>query len=588
MPSLSLSSPFSLPCLPVSRLLPLLLLPILALSGTASQAALCRNPSAAESAIYTSPVNFPGIISPIDGTCFLPAVTITSFDGVKLAGNVFLPKSTGNSTQKFPAIVMVASWAAPGRVEYLGQQYRLAKDGYIVASYTARGFYLSEGTINVASSADVRDVSAALDWVAANTPVDLQNVAASGISYGAGLSLMALAADSRFKTAAAFSGWANLVDQLYSGNSANVTWSNVLNLAGAVTGRRDPVVEQNINTLNNPNASQSDIAAITAWAAPRSPSSYVNALNARRAPVFISKNFQDDMFTPNSSMALFSALAGPKLMHLSMGIHGSAELPGALFGIDNYPYDDAHRWFNYWLKGEQNGIQNEPSFSMQVKFTNRREFFNGWPAANVKNQNYYLSPRGEIRFDWNCLCGKGDKGGLSAAPNGFAAADTINNSADTTATSGLIPILSTAGEAVNLPVLNSLLTVTLANGVRYEGNSLAAPLKIRGIPKLKLRATPSQARSQVVAYLYDVDLLGNAVLITHGARSEHWAVPNQTIDYPIEFSATAYDVPAGHHLGIVLDTADSLVGAPVNPGERFSVRFEFDPARQASFILPTL
>ncbi len=571
-----------------SRWISLLCLPVLSMAATTSHAALCRNPSAAEAAIYTSPVTFPGIVSPIDGTCYLPAITITSYDGVKLAGNLFLPKATA-SGQKFPTIVMVASWAAPGRVEYLGQQQRLAKDGYIVASYTARGFYLSEGTIKVASQDDVRDVSAALDYLVAHAPVDLQNVGVSGISYGAGLSLMALAADTRFKTAAAFSGWANLVDQLYSGNSANVTWSNILNLAGAVTGRRDPVVEQNIRILNNPNATQAEIAALTAWAAVRSPTSYLAAINARRAPVFISKNYQDDMFTPNSSMAMFSALSGPKRMHLSMGIHGSAELPGALFGIDNFPYDDAHRWFNYWLKGEQNGIQNEPNFSMQVKFGgNRREYFQGWPAANVKQRAYYLAPRGEIRFDWNCFCGKGNKGDLSTNPNSVSAADTIHNTSDTTATSGLIPILSTTAETLNLPVFNSMLTVGLSNGVRYEGSTLTAPLKIRGIPKLNLRVTPSQARSQVVAYLYDVDLLGNAVLITHGARSEHWAVPNQTIHYPIEFSAIAYDVPAGHHLGVVLDTADSLYGSPVNPGERFAVRFEFNPAHQSSLIVPSL
>jgi putative CocE/NonD family hydrolase len=578
-----LRSQFVLPLLPVLAL-------SLSLLCASAQAALCRTASPTEAAAYSTPANFPGIISPLDGTCFLPNVTITSFDGVKLAANLFLPRGAYGAgvTQKFPGIVMIASWSAPGRVEYLGQQYRLAKDGYIVTSYTARGFYLSEGVINVASQDDVRDVSAALDYLQANTPVDMQNVAASGISYGAGLSLMALAQDPRFKTAAAFSGWANLVDQLYSGNSANVTWSNILNFAGAATGRRDPAVDQNIQALNNPNSTPADIAAIKTWAAPRSPSSYISAINARNAPVFISKNFQDDLFTPNSSMAMFSALTGPKRMHISTGVHGSAEILGAILGLDNYQYDDAHRWFNHFLKGEQNGIESEPKLSMQVKFSSRREFFSNWPTASVKNQTYYLSPRGAVRFDLGCFCGKGDRGGLSTAANTASAADTISNIADTTASSGLIPVLSTLAETANLPVINSLLTVGLWNGVRYEGAALGASKKIRGIPKLNLKVTPSQARAQVVAYLYDVDLLGTGILITHGAHTEHWATPGKTIDFPIEFSATAYDIPAGHHIGIVLDTSDSLYGSPVNAGERFSVRFEFDPARQASFILPTL
>lgn len=569
------------------RLPSLFLLSILAVASSSAQATSCRSATASEAANYSTPMNYPGIISPIDGTCYLPSVTITSHDGIKLAANLFLPRAS-NSTQKFPGIVMIGSWAAPGRVEYLGQQYRLAKDGYIVASYTARGFFLSEGLIGVAGSADVKDVSSVLDWLQANTPVDMQNVAASGISYGAGLSLMALAQDKRIKTAVAFSGWANMVDQLYAGNSANITWSNILNLAGAVAGRRDPSVDANIKTLNNPNSTQAEIAALMAWAAPRSPTYYLNAINQRQAPVFISKNFQDDMFTPNSSMAFFSALTGPKRMHLSTGIHGSAEILGAIFGVDNYLYDDAHRWFDRYLKGVQNGIDNEPKFSMQVKFSSRREFFNSWPASNVKNQTYYLGPRGAVRYDWSCLCGKGDKGDLLNAANQSSASDTIYNDLDTTATSGLIPILSTTGETFNLPVLNQMLTVGLFNGVRYEGAMLSATKKIRGIPKLNLRVTPSQARSQVVAYLYDVDMLGHATLITHGARTEHFAVPGKTIDYPIEMSAIAYDIPAGHHIGIVLDTADSLYASPVNPGERFNVRFEFNPSQQSFLVLPTL
>jgi predicted acyl esterase len=559
----------------------------LSLASAAANAELCRSATAAEAASYSSPMQSPGIVSPIDGTCWIPAMTITSFDGTKLAANLFLPKRS-SSDQKFPAIVMIASWAAPGRVEYIGQQQKLAQDGYVVASYTARGFYLSGGQVDVAAPEDVRDVSSVLDWLQANAPIDINNVAASGISYGAGLSLIALGQDARFKTAVALSGWATLADQLYTAGSPNLTWATVLGLAGSVTGRPAPEVNQNILALLDPNSSAATIAGITAWAKPRSPSSYVAAINKRNAPVFLSKNYQDDMFTPNSSLAMFSALTGPKKILLNAGIHASAELTGALLGAPNYPYDQAHRWFNRWLKGEQNGVDTEPKVTMQIKFTDRRESFSNWPAPELTNQTYYLGPRGPVRFDLSCFCGKGDKGTISAAANKAADSDLIQNFFDTTATSGLIPILSTLGETVNLPVINSLLTVSLAAGVRYEAPALPATQKIRGIPKLNLRVTPSQARAQVVAYLYDVDAIGTGILITHGATTLHWATPGQTVDFPIEFSAIAYDVPAGHHIGVVLDTADSLYASPVNPGERFGVRFEFNPAQQSTLTLPTL
>ncbi|WP_407655446.1 CocE/NonD family hydrolase [Burkholderia alba] len=558
----------------------------LALAASLSQAAVsCRPATPLEAAVYTTPFQFPGVTSPRDGTCWINNLAVTASDGTRLTANLSLPKIT-RPDQTFPTIVMIASWAASDFFEYLGQQQKLAQDGYIVLSYTPRGFYLSGGTVQVAGPQDVKDVSTAVDWVTANAPADPDRLAASGISYGAGLSLLALAQDPRLKTAVALSGWGDLVDQLYPAQSPNATWSAVLFLSGKVTGRLDPLVDQYVKALLDPNTPPEKVNEIVAWAGVRSPASYVDAINRRRAPVFLSKNFEDDMFTPNSSMRMFSQLTGPKKLLLNPGIHAQAEIPGALLGAPNYPYDQAHRWFDRWLKGEQNGVDTEPKVSMQVKFSATRDSFDTWPASNVRAQTLYVGPRGNVRWELGCLCWKGTTGALQATPNASAGADLIQNFSDTTATSGPIPILSTLGEGLGAPVINALPTVNLATGVRYEGAPLRAPMQLRGIPTLNLRATPSQARAQVVAYLYDVDALGVGKLITHGARTVHWATPGATIDFPIEFSATAYDVPAGHHIGIVLDTFDSLYQPPVNPGERFGVTFQFDPAKQATLVLP--
>ncbi len=182
----------------------------------------CRPATPAEAAVYTSPFQFPGVSSPKDGTCWVNNQTVVATDGTRLTANVFLPKIT-SPDQKFPTIVMISSWAAADFFEYLGQQRKLAQDGYIVLAYTARGFYLSGGQVEVAGPQDVKDVSSAVDWVSANTPADPDRLAVSGISYGAGLSLLALAQDKRLKTAAALSGWGDLADQLYPAQSPNAT-----------------------------------------------------------------------------------------------------------------------------------------------------------------------------------------------------------------------------------------------------------------------------------------------------------------------------------------------------------------------------
>ena len=581
-----LSSPLSLPAsLSLPRCLPVFAA-ALALCAPAAHAGLCRPAVGSEITSYTSPLSSPGIISPVDGTCWVQDIAITSHDGVKLMASVYLPRGADGDA-RFPGIVMVGSWATPGQYEYAGQSQRLARDGYIVVSYTARGFYNSEGIIGVAAPADVRDVSSVLDWLQNNTRVDPQNVAASGISYGAGLAMMALAQDSRFKTAVAFSGWGNLMDQMYLDGSANRTWSNVLNLLGAVPGRRDPLIEQQVQILNDPDSSSAQIAGVAAWAAPRSPSQFIAQINQRNAPVFISKNLQDDMFTANSSLAMFSALTGPKKLLLNKGIHAVTEFPGALLGEDNYPYDQARRWFDRFLKGERNGIDTEAQVSVQVRPANNRETFATWPSAEVREQTFHLSPRGAMRLDFSCFCRRGEKGMLSATRNSTSYTDTVYNYGDTTATTGVLPLLASIRAANDLPALTSMQSIALATGVRYEGAELSAPLKLRGVARLNLQAAPSQARAQLVAYLYDVDAIGIARLITYGARSVHAAVPNQTTGLAVELAAAAYDIPVGHHLGIVLDTTDPLFAPAVRSGERFSVGLVFNPALQSTLTLPT-
>jgi len=537
----------------------------------------CRAATPLEAATYTTPLAMPGVISPRDGTCFLTGLKVTRPDGVRLAANVFLPAgaSSGSATANYPSVIFISSWAAAEFFEYLGQQHRLARDGYIAVAYTARGFWDSDGVIGVAGPQDVADVSGVLDWTLAQTPADPARVGAAGISYGAGLSLLALGNEPRLRTAAALSGWATLIDQMYRNQVPNPTWLNILQISGQITGRLDPIVAEYNAAIQNPDTPAAKIAEISAWGWPRSPASAIDAINRRGAPVFLSKNWQDDMFSPNSTLAMFSALTVPKKLLLQPGIHASPELFGALLGTDDPAWDEAHRWFDRWLKGQANGIDNEPKVSLQPKFKGYRETLSTWPAPELRNLDYQITPRGAVRWELSCLCWRGITGELQVGLRTASGKDSISNALDTSATTGPIPVLSPLAESVGLPVINQMATVLPAFGVRYDGPWLSQPLKLRGTPALKLRAVPSQKRGMLVAYLYDVDLTGFGTLITHGARAVHAATPGQSQNFSFDMVATGYDVPAGHRLVLVFDTQDSLYGPPVPAGERFDMALDF-------------
>lgn len=553
----------------------------LSMFSAATFAAVQCQPTAAGE-VYVSFLTSPGKISPYDGTCWVDGIKITTHDGLKLTANVFLPKITSVG-QKFPTIVMVNSWSMPNW-EYIGQAQRLAKDGYIVFEYASRGWFNSEGMIGVASPDDIRDTSTMVDWLSSNVPMDGNNLAISGISYGAGISLLALEKEPRFKTAAALSGWSSLVEELYYQDTPDKASTNLLIGVAPLAGRPTDELKQIGKDLLNPDTTQQRAEEIKQWAAVRSPLTYVDAINQRRAPVFMSKNYQDDMFTPNSSLKLFSQLQGPKKLLLNKGWHAVPEIPGALLGADNYIYDQAHRWFDYWLKGKDNGIMNETQIDMEVENKSGRERLSAWPDPKVNQQTFYIEPRGKIRWDWNCFCAKGDVGYLQTGKSSASATDSINNSMDTVANSG-IPLIGNLLEGtLGVAPIASMPFVLRDNGVVYNGKALPTELKLRGTPKVQLNVKPTGPQAQVVAYLYDVDVLGMGTLITHGVRSLHWATPGQTIAFPVELDMAAYNVPAGHHLALVVDTQDARYGKASN--NWFGVDFMFSGDLVSSLTIP--
>ena len=54
---------------------------------------------------------------------------------------------------------------------------------------------------------------------------------------------------------------------------------------------------------------------------------------------------------------------------------------------------EAHRWFDYWLKGIDNGIMNEPAIHYYVMGAPKKEAWrasNQWPLAEHRNQPLLL------------------------------------------------------------------------------------------------------------------------------------------------------------------------------------------------------
>ena len=497
---------------------------------------------------------------------FLDNLWITSNDGVRIAANVFTPR-TANPAEKLPTIIFVNSWAL-NEYEYIVQAAKFASKGYIVMSYSTRGFGFSDGYINTAGPKDLEDLSVVIDWLEANRNVDSANIGISGISYGAGISLIALAKEDRIKTAVPMSGWSDLRESLYGGESARLIWGGLLVAAGYVTGNMDPVIlEQYLNILTNNN-----IEDVLEWADERSPIAYIDGINAKNKPVYISNNFGDNLFQPNSMLEFYAKLTGPKKLDLNQGIHATAEITGIL-GLSNLIWNNAHDWFDYWLKGINTGIMDKPEVSMELKFSNQRETFESWPSNRVSDKTLYLKPRGWF-----------SNGSLKTSQNTSSKNTKIYSGLGSGASAG-IPLLSPIVEShLDLPVIKYINAISRTYGVVYESSRFYDGLKLRGAPRLDVWVTPSGSKAQIVCHLYDVDWWGYGKLITHGTVSMHNATPGQSVKKTCELVAAAYDLPDGHKLALALDTFDLLYDVPtLTP---YSLTFNHSSSKQSTLSLP--
>lgn len=472
-------------------------------------------------------------------------IKVTANDGVVLEASLFTP-SIPSATGKYPTVIFVNSWAL-NKYEYLVPAAKLAKKGYIVLSYSTRGFGASGGLIDTAGPKDRADLSKIIDWLLANTQADLANIGISGISYGAGISLAGVSTEPRIKTAVAMSGWGNLKRSLYGNDTPRLIWGLLLVASSYITGRPDPIIAQNFGKL----LQHTDIDTVTTWAADRSPETFVGQLNASAGKsVLISNNFEDFLFNPNAVLDYFAKIQVPKKLLMNEGIHASAEI-GGILGFSGTVWDNAYDWFDYWLKGINNGIMDKPQVTFQKRFAGPRVTLPSWPSPTVSDKTFYLKPRGLFT-----------NGELSAGQNTTVTNTGILSGADTVASTGF-PLLSDILAAhAEIPVTTNLGLVSRVNGIVYQSSNLSSALKIRGKMFWNGRISSSLGKANVNVYFYDVDKYGTATLITHGTGTIFDAGWYETKDMSIDLNAVAYDVPAGNKIAIAIDTFDSQYAVP--------------------------
>jgi predicted acyl esterase len=461
-------------------------------------------------------------------------VDIPGDGGVILKANVVAPAATGS----YPAVVFSSSWGL-NDVEYVAQAASMAAAGYVVVSYTPRGWWASGGEIDTAGPKDMADLSRVLDWTIANTATDPARIGAAGVSYGAGISLLGAAFDKRIRAVAMLSGWTDLVYSLYGDQTRHLQSTGLLNLAAQLVGH--PSAE--LSTMLGDFSANRNVPQVMDWAKLRSPATYLDRINANNPAVLIANSWGDTFFPPNQLADFYGRLTTPKRLELRPGDHAIAELTG-LIGLPNDVWTSTRGWFDRYLRDDTTGTA--PGKVYLKPDNAAAETWNSWGAQTTGTKRYGL---GEIRwYDGTGLLGGSPTTGWSKAlPNDL---DTVANGGVVLLTNG-VSAFTGVRPTIWLPFVDRLRA-----GV-WAADRPSTTTKIRGVPKVHLNLTGTAANGSLVAYLYDLDSLGNAALLTHNPVT--WltsSTGSRTID--LSLSAVNYDLPAGHSLTLVIDTVDPL------------------------------
>ncbi|MET9379134.1 alpha/beta fold hydrolase [Streptomyces sp. NPDC002992] len=451
-------------------------------------------------------------------------VDIAGDGGTVLKANVVTPAGADGSV-RYPVIVLPTSWAMP-QIEYLAQARKLADSGYVVVSYNSRGFWQSGGEIETAGPKDVADASKVIDWALAHTPADPAKVGMAGVSYGAGISLLASAHDKRIKAVAALSGWADLIDSIYSGRTQHLQAAALLGGAGFLTGRPGPELQQILGDFLSSNLDKEE--EMIAWGKKRSAVTYLDRINANGAAIMLGNAWGDTIFPPNQYASFYEKLQGPKRLEFRPGDHATAEATG-LLGLPNDTWTNAHRWFDHHLKGADNGIDREQPVQLKTRSTGGYEGYPDWKSVGANERKIAL---GSTQRIWANV--------------------------DSGANGGIVLLSNALDQFLRTPPVASIPLLPRSFAGVWQSERYDTAQQVRGTAKLHTTVTSTKESGTLVAYLYDVGPLGLGKLVSNAPYTFHGQTPGKPFAVDLELFSTAYDVPAGHRLALVVDTVDPL------------------------------
>jgi len=220
--------------------------------------------------------------------------------------------------------------------------------------------------------------------------------------------------------------------------------------------------------------------------------------------------------------------------------------------------DELSQWFDYWLKGVDNGIMDEPPIKLFVMGENKWRYENEWPLARTVYTDYYLHSSGAANTP------RGD-GSLSPTPPGDESVDVyVYNPKD--------PVMSLCTPGVpgwSAPFHDAAYDQRPLDHRRdvlvFVTEPLEEDVEVTGPVVVKLWAASTAPDTDFTAKLVDVYPDGFAVNLCHGIVRARYRdsfenpsliKPGQIYEYTIPLRPTGNLFKKGHRIRVDISSSN--------------------------------
>ncbi|MER5193455.1 CocE/NonD family hydrolase [Streptomyces sp. NPDC002755] len=471
------------------------------------------------------------------------AERVMAVDGVRLDTSYF----TSGAAGRRPAVLLGHGFGG-SKDDVRQQAEKLARDGYAVLTWSARGFGKSTGKIGLNDpKGEVADVSRLIDWLATQPQVQLDKtgdprVGVAGASYGGAISLLAAGYDDRVDAIAPAITYWNLADALFPDGVFKKLWAGIFFNTGGGSARFEPALAAMYDRVAE---SGTPDAAARELLEQRSPSAVADRI---KVPTLLVQGQTDSLFTLAQSDAAEKAIranGAPVDVDWISGGHDGGDMEG------DRVQARVRDWFDRYLKDDK-AADTGPAF--RVTRTGGVDSTDG--AARLRGASADSYPgleNGERSFE---LTGRREEQSFAnppgASPPAVSALPGLGG--------GGLSQLSSLGVGVSLDFPGQY--------AAFDSAPVTGDLRVTGSPTVTVHVRSTADTAVLFAKVYDVSGAGGqggqvlpSQLVTPVRVEGAKAGKDVTITLP----AIDHKVEEGHRLRLVLASTDLGYASPMAP-----------------------